>query len=159
MTMSSFLVGILNWHVWLTRGVKYHVKCVVSLSSGQGEYDTIPWPMGGSRSHWEQLYIIALQQSPPMMWTIPWNIISRLTSHYVSSIVYIFTLARTSFVLLHICMLVDVRENAYNIVCRARWVFSALVSESSPRLSGSGWIQTLVPRKNPSRTPSNAICL
>ena len=38
----------------------------------------------------------------------------------------------------------SVRKNAYGIGFRARWGISALVSESSPRLSGSGWIQTLV---------------
>ena len=57
--------------------------------------------------------------------------------------IYLFTFARTSFALLHMFMLTGVRENAHDIVCRARWVFSELVSESSPRLSGSGWIQTL----------------
>ena len=40
----------------------------------------------------------------------------------------------------------SMRENAYGIGFRDRWVISALVSESSTRLSGSGWIQTLVPR-------------
>ena len=40
----------------------------------------------------------------------------------------------------------SMRENAYGIGFCARWVNSALVSDSSPRLSGSGWIQTLVLR-------------
>ena len=37
-------------------------------------------------------------------------------------------------------------EKMHGVGCRARWVISALVSESSPCLSGSGWIQTLVLR-------------
>ena len=87
---------------------------------------------------------MAIRHSSAMRWTIPgksYLSICHITFHKLR--IYLRSNGQVLLCCIIMFMLTGMRENAYDIVCRARWVFSALVSESSPRLSGSGWIQKL----------------
>ena len=94
---------------------------------------------GDMKNHVRYIFL-TLQQSSAMMYKL-----------YLG--MHVIICSRTSIVLIYICMLMVMRENAYYIVCRVIWIFSTLASEFMLGLH----YDTCAEGEKP--TPNNVICI